>query len=296
MRVTPGMTADNALYNLQQGRSILDHLQEQVASGHQVSKPSDDPLTARQLLDLQHQIAQGKQYTSNVSKGTTLLNVANTALTGMSEIMTQIKKITADNVNGNGTQAERNGVAGSLDALKEQLIDMGNTQYGGQYVFGGFKNDQPPFAADGTFSGTDDDLKIEVAQGSQVAVSVRGGELLRGTAGGIDILGEIDKVMAAITANPPDTATISSEINTMGSAADQVTASMGDLATRLIRLNSATSLISNNQNTLQSVYDNKQNIDYAKAGVQLALQQTAFEAALSSTAKISQLSLLNYMS
>jgi flagellar hook-associated protein 3 FlgL len=290
------MTADNALYNLQKGRAVIDTLQEQVASGLQVNKPSDDPLTARQLLDLQHQIAQGSQYTSNISKGSTMLNMASTALTGMSDIMTQIKKIAADNVSGSGSQSDRNGVGSSLDALKQQLIDMGNTEYGGQYVFGGFKNNQPPFASNGTFSGTDDDLNVEVAQGSKVSVSVSGGKLLKGTAGGVNILDEIDKLKTAITGNPPDTAAISGEINTMGSAADQVTASLTDVATRLIRLTSAGTLITNNQNTLQNVYGEKQNVDYATLGVELNQQQTAFEAALSATAKISQLSLLNYMS
>jgi len=295
MRVTPGMTADNALYNLQKGRAAIDTLQEQVASGLQVNKPSDDPLTARQLLDLQHQIAQGSQYTSNISKGSTLLNMTSTALNGMSDIMTQIKKIAADNVSGNGSQSDRNGVGATLDTLKQQLIDMGNTQYGGQYVFGGVKNDQPPFASDGTFNGSDDDLKVEVAQGSKVSVSVSGGKLLRGTGGGVDILGEIDKLKTAITANPADTATISTEINTMGSAANQVTSSLSDVATRLIRLTSAGTLITNNQTTLQNVYGDKQNVDYAKLGVELSQQQTAFQAALSATAKISQLSLLNYL-
>ena len=52
MRVTPGMAADNSVYNLQQGRNTLDALQEQVSSGSIVNKPSDDPLTTRQLLDL----------------------------------------------------------------------------------------------------------------------------------------------------------------------------------------------------------------------------------------------------
>jgi flagellar hook-associated protein 3 FlgL len=290
------MTADNALYNLQKGRAVIDTLQEQVSSGLLVNKPSDDPLTARQLLDLQHQIAQGDQYTSNISKGSTLLNVASTALTGMSDIMSQIKKIASDNVSGNGSQSDRNGVGTTLDTLKQQLIDLGNTQYGGQYVFGGFNNDKPPFASDGTFSGTDDDLKVEVAQGSQVSVSVSGGKLLKGKAGGVNILGEIDNLKAAITGNPADTATISTEINTMGSAADQVTANLSDVATRLVRLTSAGTLITNNQTTLQNVYGDKQNVDYAKLGVELTNQQTAFQAALAATAKISQLSLLNYLS
>ena len=90
MRVTPGMIADNAIYNLQQGRATMEALQEQISSGSIVNKPSDDPLTTRQLLTLQNEIDAGKQSSSNITKGTLLLNVADTALGGMSDIMQQV--------------------------------------------------------------------------------------------------------------------------------------------------------------------------------------------------------------
>lgn len=296
------MTADTALYNLQQAQSVVNSLQEQVASSAQVNKPSEDPLTARQLLDLQDQISQSGQYTSNISKGTTLLNVASTALSSMSDIMSQVKKISMDNVSGNGTAADRASVASTLDALKQQLVDLGNTQYGDQYVFGGTKNSQPPFSLDKTtgkvtFGGDSGNLNINISQGSKVAVNVKGGEVLsgQGTPPGIDIFGEIDNLKTALTGNPPDTATLVKETNTMGVAGDQIIASQTDLATRLVRLNSASTLITNNQNTLQSAYDSKQSVDMTKVGVELSQEQTAFQAALQATAKLSQLSLLTYM-
>ena len=301
MRVTPSMTADSALYNLQKARSVVDSLQEQVASSLQVNKPSEDPLTARQLLDIQHQISQSQQHSSNISKGTTLLNVASTALSSMSDIMSQVKKIASDNVSGNGTAADRASVGSTLDALKQQLADLGNTPYGDQYVFGG-TNNQPPFTSDPatgvvTFNGNNQDLKIEISQGSKVSVNVKGGQVLsgQGTPPGIDVFAEIDKLKAAITGNPPDTATINNEINTMGAAGDQVIASQTDVATRLVRLNSASTLLTNNQNTLQSAYDSKQSVDMTKVGVELSQEQTAFQAALQATSKLSQLSLLTYM-
>ena len=49
------------------------------------------------------------------------------------------------------------------------------------------------------------------------------------------------------------------------------------------------------RNTLQTVYGNVQNADYAKLAVELSQQQLAFEATLSSTARISQVSLLDYL-
>ena len=305
MRITPGMTADNAVYNLQQGRSAMETLQEQISSGSMVNRPSDAPLTARQLLDLQEQISAGEQYSSNITKGELLLNVTDTALGGMSELMQQVKKIAGDMVSGTVDATALSGAVGNLTQLKSQLIDLGNTRIGNQYVFAGFSNSQP-FDAAGNFSGTDDALNLEIAQGSRVATNVSGGNLLRGgsppapvgsgaTAGAspVDILGGIDALITALSSN--DKAGIADGIKNMKAAGDQIAASQADVAGRLVRMDNMKSMIANNRNTLQSIYGNLQNVDYAKAGVELSQQTTAFSAALSATAKLTQLSLLDYM-
>ena len=305
MRITPGMTADNAVYNLQQGRAGLDTLQEQITSGSIVNKPSDDPLTTRQLLTLQNEINAGKQSTSNITKGTLLLNVADTALTGMADIMTQVKSAAATMISGTTSATSIASVTNNLTQLRSQLVDLGNTQIGNQFVFAGFKN-APPFDAAGNFTGTNDSLSVETAPGSQVATNVSGGNLLRGgtppaavgsgaTAGGspVDILGSIDALIAAISSG--NTSAVNDGVKNMAAASDQITAAQTDVAGRLTRLSNAQTMITNNQNTLETAYGDKQNVDLAKAGVELSQMTTAFNASLSATAKLTQLSLLDYL-
>jgi len=305
MRITSGMTADAAVYNLNQGQNALNTLQEQISSGSVVNQPSDDPLSTRQLLNLQQQINAGKQTTSNITKGTLALNVANTALGSMMDIMNQIKSAAATMISGANDAGTIANVTSNLSQLKSQLVDLGNTKNGNQYVFGGFKNGQP-FDAAGNFTGTNDPLNVEITSGSQVSTNVAGGNLLRGgtppaavgsgaTAGGspVDILGSIDALITAITTK--NSAGIQDGVKNMAAAGDQITGAQSDVAGRLSRLNNAQSMITNNQNTLESAYSDMQNVDLAKAGVELSQQTTAFNASLAATAKITQLSLLNYM-
>ncbi|WP_136514991.1 flagellar hook-associated protein FlgL [Geomonas edaphica] len=306
MRITPGMSADNAIYNLQQGRTTIDQLQEQLASGYNINRPSDDPLSTRQLLDLQEQIDAGSQYSSNITKTETLLNVSNTALSSMADLMQQVKKISGDMVTGTLDATSTASAITNLTQLKSQLIDMGNTSLGNQYVFGGYSTSQP-FSATGAFSGTTDILKVEVAPNSYVGATVDGAALLRGgnppatvgsgaTAGQgpIDILGSIDALITAI--GNKDSAGILDGVKNLKAGADQVNVALSDVGGRLVRLDNMKNMITNNQNTLKTVFGDIQNVDYAKAGVLLSQQTTAFNAALSATAKLSQLSLLDYMS
>jgi flagellar hook-associated protein 3 FlgL len=298
MRVTQATTADNALYNLQKDRSSLDSLQEKIASGLNVNRPSDDPITARQLLELDNKIDKGNQYLGNITKSSLWLNMTDTALQGISDIIAQAKKVAGTITSGSSDQTVRDNAASLLTELKKQLVNMANTQLGDQYIFAGYKTDTPPFNptdfTDNVYKGTNDDMNVEIDQNSIVAMNITGQNLLKGgTYGSIDILQTFDDLVTAINNN--DVSGIQSASTNLDKSSDQITNADSDVASRLIRLDSAKTMITNNQNTLQNIYSDTQNVDFTKAAVELTQQQTAFQAALSSTARITQMSLLDYL-
>ncbi|MGA7827549.1 MAG: flagellar hook-associated protein FlgL [Geobacteraceae bacterium] len=297
MRVTPGMTSDNALYNLQKGRTLLNRLQEQIASGSIINRPSDDPITTRQLLDIDSKLDSGDQHLSNITKGNLSLSMTDTALQGMSDIIDQAKKTVGTITNGSSDQTVRDNAVSQLTELKKQLVDLGNTQLGDQYIFAGFKNSTPPFSTqNNNYAGTSDETSVEIDQNSQAPVTIAGDALIKGTGsyGNVDILDTLDKIIAGITSNDP--AQIQANAVNLDASTNQIDNARSDVAGRVTRLNSAKTMITNNQNTLKGIVSDTMGVDYIKAATQLNQQQTAFEAALSSTAKISQLSLLDYLS
>jgi len=296
MRITPGMTSDNALYNLQKGRTLLNRLQEQIASGSVINRPSDDPITSRQLLDMDSKLDKGDQYLSNITKGNLSLSMTDTALQGMADIIAQAKKTTSAITSGSSDQTVRENAASQLEELKKQLVDLGNTQLGDQYIFAGFKNSTPPFStADNTYSGTSDELTIEIEQNSPAAITIAGDALLKGTGsyGAVDMLETLDNIIRAIRDNNP--ADIQSNAAKLDASSNQINNARSDMAGRMIRFQSAETMISRNQATLKGIISDTMGVDYIKAATQLNQQQSAFEAALAATAKITQLSLLDYM-
>lgn len=294
MRVTPGMTAANALYNLQQGREKSNKIQEQVASGLVINRPSDDPIATRQILELESKIKEGSQYSNNIKKGTMWLNVADTTLTGMADIIGLAKKAASDVANGTTDTSIIDNTVSQLTELKKRLVDLGNTQIGDQYIFAGFKNNVAPFSGS-TFSGTSDSIDIEIERNSVVGINVSGSDVLKGTGsyGSVDILGTLDTLITDITGG--NTAGIQQGIRDLVSATTQVSNAQSDVASRLLRMDSAQNMVDRTQNTLKNIISNVQEVDYTKAALELTQQQTALEAALSTTAKITNLSLLDYL-
>lgn len=145
----------------------------------------------------------------------------------------------------------------------------------------------------GKFNGTEDIVNIEVNKGVQVPISVSGGAVLRGTTGGVDIIKTLDTLIADITSG--NTAGIQAGNVALDLANQQLLGQISDVGMRKARMDNALTSQQRNLNVLSEIHDGMQNVDYAKAAIELTNQKTAFEAALAATAKIAPLSLLNYL-
>lgn len=300
MRVTSNMSADNSLYNIQQGQAKLNKLQELTASGQNVNRPSDDPINSRLLLDIGDKIKAGDQYLSNIKKSTTWQKFTNTALTGMSEVMRLAKQQAATISNGSSDATVRQNAVSQLQALKQQMVDMGNMQLGDQYIFGGALNSTQPFSGTAPYyTGDESALNVEIGNSTTQQMNIPGNQVLTADTavskpyGATNVFKAFDDLIAAVTAN--DVPGIQAGSQALNDGSKQINNAQSDVASRMLRLDTMTKMNQNTRNTLETIYGDTQNVDYAKLAVQLNQQKIAFEASLSSTAKLSQLSLLDYM-
>lgn len=293
MRVTEGTMANTSLANLQRVRERIERLYQEVSTGVRVSRPSDDPLSAQQILDLNGLLEDGEQYAKNISTGTTYLSSMESALSGMGDALIRVKELALGAANGTLGSAQRESVRKEVLQLREQLITLGNSQINGRYVFSGFRNDVPPFDANGVYSGGDGDLRIQIDRTNSISVNCIGDRILNGAGGGTDVIGTLDTLIAALENN--DTAGIQGTITGIDKSVDQILATRTDIGARMNRLDTATGFINDTRLYLQKVISSKQDVDFIQAVSDMTRQQTAMEAALAATSKISKLSLLDYL-
>lgn len=364
MRVTANMSADTSVYNIQQGRNRLDRLQELITSNQNINRPSDDPISSRILLDIGDKMKSFDQYNANIIKAKSWMEFNNTALEGMNQVMQQTKSLMNTINSGSTDNTERQNVNNQLVELKKQIIDMANTQYGDQYIFGGANNLVPPISektgdltsgaanvaninvtgltagmrVSGTgiptgtvvssitvgppssvvlsnavtatsatsklnfYAGDGTERQIEIASGTTQAISVTGDRLLFGIGanpsyGTTDILKAFDDLIAAVgdATTPSNAAAISAAVQSLQPASRQIFNAVNTNLSRMTRVDNMTKLNETNKNTLTNIVGNIQNVDMVKLGVQLNTEKNAFEASLASTAKLVQMSLLDFL-
>jgi len=149
------------------------------------------------------------------------------------------------------------------------------------------------------YSGDETALNVGIGQSATQQINVPGNQVLTADTatsqpyGSVNILKAFDDMITAVQTN--NVASIQAASQQLEGGADQIRNAQSDVASRLVRLNNSSTMNANIQNTLQGIVGDTQNVDYAKLGVELTQQQTAFQASLSATAKVSQMSLLDYL-
>lgn len=300
MRVTANTSSENSLFYIQQGRAKLDKLQEQISSGQNVNRPSDDPISTNLILGVADKIKTGDQFKSNIDKTQILLQVTSTALEGMADTLKLAKDLASSLVNGSTDPDALSNAVNQLKALKQQMIDMGNTQLNDSYIFGGADNTTPPFTgASPYYFGDETALKVEIGNATTQQTNIPGNQILTADTavsqpyGTTNIMQTIDQLIIDVGAN--NAAGIATGATALLAGSKQIQSAQNDIVTRTVRLDSAEKMNTNNKNTLLTIVGNVQNVDYAKLGVELTQQETAYNASLSATSKIIQLSLLDYL-
>lgn len=299
MRITPNATAYNALYNIQQGRAKLDSLTEKLASQSNVNRPSDDPVATSIILDANTRLQEAAQYSSNIVKANTFLSMTGTALQGISDTMTLAKQLVATITSGSTDPTILQNAKVQLTTLRDQLVDMGNTQYQGQYIFSGASTGTAPFDSTAIYNGDTDTVNsVKIGSSATVKMNITGDQVLTGGASGVNILQTMNDLIDTMDPSIPvetQAANIQAGARNLEKGFDQITNLQTDVASRITQLDSASKMLSITKNTLETIRGNVQDADMYKLGVELTQQQTAFQASLAATAKISNLSLLDYM-
>ncbi len=307
MRVTENMTMSMVIASLQRQQEMVNNLQQQVSSGLRINQPSDDPVSAQQVLDIKGFMAATDQYSRNIQTGTSWLSQMDSSMTEMNSVLIRVRELATQMSNGTYAASERQAAANEVLQLRDQMVALGNTQIAGKYIFGGFMSDQPPFvAADGVpnpgdragdFKGTDDPVEIQISQGSFIAINYSGGRLLRGGtppgSSGTDVIGTLNGLLTALNNN--DITGISNSISGLDGSLKQIQAAQGDVGARENRLQTAGNVLTSTKDYLTKNLSSKQDADYLQVLSDLSKEQTAYQATLAATVQFSKLSLLDYM-
>ncbi len=143
MRVTDSFRSRTIIEQLNIGRERLTGIQEKLATGKRINRPSDDPLGAAQSLKLRSLLESNIQFQDNISDTISFLSITESALDDVHRILLDAKDLTLRGANDATT--DRGDLAANIDLVIDNLLEAANTKFQGKYIFGGTKTLTKPY-------------------------------------------------------------------------------------------------------------------------------------------------------
>jgi flagellar hook-associated protein 3 FlgL len=291
MRISQNTTYLSFLRDLQIAEERMASAQSAVSSGKRILKPSDDPGAASDILRLSAEDAEALQFGRNIDTVSARLEAAEGILGGVENMVERVRNLALLSVS-HTESADL--YLEEVRGLREQILSAANASHQGTYLFSGTLLKTVPFvqAPDTTVSyqGNSTVMSLQVNRSMALQSQIPGDEIFTGA---VDIFQTISDLDAAMQAG--DFTGINAQIQNLTAFTDV-------LATMRSRLGSTINVAASLKTELTSSglarvkqREQVEAVNMAQAISELTHSQTSLQATLAVGARLSQLTLLDYL-
>ncbi len=178
MRVTEQIIYSAIADSLQKNLQRLLYLNEQLATGKRINKPSDSPVDLTKALHYRVEIQSIEQLQRNSDEAQAYLNATEGVLSSVSEVLIRLKELALTGVNGDESEESRAAIAKEVQQLKKELLALANTKFRERYIFSGYRTDTEAFdPLTLSYQGDDGIINVLVDKGVLIATNLTGEEV-----------------------------------------------------------------------------------------------------------------------
>ena len=286
--------------NVQQLKSDMLETQDQISTGKQISVPSEDPVAFSNLAMLKSRSLRISQYETNITSIKQRLALEDNTLTQVNSILTRIRELSIQGANDTISSADRKSIGLEVSKLSETLIGLANTtDADNKPLFSGTKVDKLPFErnSNGMVVYHGDSTKIEqsISDSNAMTLNSTGDNIFLNveTPDGKQksLFDIIDRV--AETLKNGDTP--SSQLGDVVATLDHVTGSQTITGSRMSSIDYEYNHLMADKLSTNTRISILEDTDIEAAVTKMKQQMTSLQAAQSAFARITDLSLFNYL-
>lgn len=321
-RMTTSMMAGTTLATIQRNFNRLADVNKQLSSGKRMSFASDDPASSVSSMRLRKELAATEQFKRNISDANSWLATSDAAMQSVADRYTEARTLLINSIDGALGDKSQGALAAQLRKIAESIMSQANSTYLGRTVFAGnsdkglvFKTGQD-VKGDTLFLAAEKDeitaktVDRRIDADTTVQANVDGNKLF-GT-GTIKWDGNTLK-----TDNNPSVMNLlieaaqilESPAGPVGENRQKIESIQKELGERFAKLQEAQSAVgARHKQVLEAqnsvVFDLQQvkgqisdveDIDIQKVTIDMSLASMAYQASLSSTQRVVQPTLLDYL-
>ena len=323
-RITNSMMTSKFLSNMKRNLNNMSTLQNQLASGKEILRTSQNPFAATRNKQLANQISDNEQYNANIKDTSNWLDTTDTALAQAGNSEDEIATIKNEVVE-----------------KSKELAQIMNTTFDGAYIFGGTKGTSKPVTVDsnGNLAYADKNgngfgnpaipdvstgndktnaesqlstsLKTEISQGVVVEYNKTATDIFEFTdtkLGDINVMNEISTLINNLGKMSDKTgATTDAEkeaalnyvngegLSKMDSIVQNLLANRAQVGTMQNRMESAMETNEDQNYNMTDILSSSEDIDFTEKTMEYAVMQTVYTASLQTSSKVLMNTIMDYI-
>lgn len=293
MRVANITIYEMVKFNLGNITEELNKANNVVSTGKRINNLSDDPVGLNQALIIKSTLANIEQMDRNIAFGKTWLVASESAMNHVQDLISDTKSLCIQMATATTSSDARTSAAKTVQSTIDEMVSLANTEMNGRYIFAGSKTDTTPFDQDGTYNGDNNPFTINIGRNSTVQVG-SDGEAVFGTAGqGNDIFKTLEDLKTALTDD--NVSGIQNAMTRLDNHFGHISTKISDLGSKMIRMEIKGNILQSMDIANTERLSNIEDADIAEAIIELKQKELAYQAALASSAKVMNLSLIDYL-
>lgn len=296
-RITSSMISRGVLADLNDVATRVTETQRKMATGKQLTRPSDDPFAVGRALGLRTEVEGLTQYQRNTADAEAWTAATDTALGTLTDVAQRGRELLLRGANGTASPSERAMIAAEIDQLIEAAKQDANATQGGRSLFAGAATNVKPYATGSdAYSGDGGDIVRSIGPGVSVIVNVRASDVLgNGTDGKmLNALRDVSAHLRGGTA--PDLAALGgSDITALDRSIDTLLSTRAQIGSVANRLSAAGSRLAELEEGARGLLSETEDADMAATLIDYSMQQSVYQSALKAGAGVVQASLLDFL-
>lgn len=291
MKVTQMSTYRSLSYQLEKTAVQRNRLFEQSSTGKRVSRSSDEPAAIAPILRSKEEIEKADSYLKTIGSSQNDLNIADGHLSKVSALMIRAKEIAVAGSNSTKSAADMQTLAKEVSQLKTQLLDIANAQVGGKYIFSGYADTTKPFSGTPvSYNGTNDHKMLEVSSGQTVQTNLTGSELFTSPR---NVFSTLDNLESAL--NSGNHSRVKNQLGDIELSTEQIRLKRSELGNVNSRLGDVKNLTEGVKLQITKRLSSYEDADLVGVMTELTKTEQSLQASLSIAARVSKISLLDYL-
>ncbi|UFZ04735.1 flagellin [Bradyrhizobium ontarionense] len=299
MRIATFSNSDQMISSALRTQATMANLQVQEASGLKSEYLAEYGADTQHVVNLQVTVTRAQSYIDAATLADSKVQVMYSAVGQVSDIVSQLR--TALSAASSGSSTGTTSAISSAQQLLQQMAGVLNTQYDGQYLFGGARTstaavDTSTFAS-GTGSLTATDTSYYQGDGELGSVRVSDGQSVTyGVTADNAAFEEVMRVLKFVANGSSLSGTdITAALKVADQAVDDVATVQAKLSDAASRIESAKSQQTDFKSYAESLATDLTSVDVAAVTAQLSTYQAQLTASYSAISKIQSVNLASYL-